>query len=274
MGVAIAIATCLAIAAPAHALKVKYEQTVNVVDADSVESVDALCPDGFNVTGGGAFSNGAFQETKIQDSYPIDGADNDSKPDDGWRATIWNTASTGRNSEVQAMCAKTKTKYASAVLGNGNGGKSAKCPNGTTASGGGIDVNATFGFPYDLIQSAPNSPRPDKWSIFVFGPGMAATGVTVHAVCVPDDGAKLKARMDTSEVPAGDQGFGGVLCKDSEKVVGVGADAATQQAALVAIFGVDNLADPDSKLDDGTTTTVDHFGVETVPSEAYAICAK
>ena len=138
-----------------------------------------MCPDGFKVTGGGGFSKGAYQETKLQDSYPIDGADDDTKPDDGWRATIWNTAAASRNSEAQAICAKAKVKNEAATIGNGTGGKRAFCPDGTTVSGGGVDTFETFGSPYSILESIPvkydpNSARPRAWFAFT---GDGGTGL-------------------------------------------------------------------------------------------------
>ena len=171
-----ATAACLVAASPASAVKVKYVEELNVVDPDSIESVDALCPDGFSVTGGGAFSNGIYQGTKIQDSYPIDGNDNDAKPDDGWRATIWNTSASGVNTEAQAICAKLKPKYGTKTFTPSLDTGKVKCADGSSASGGGINVNESFAFSYDLISSRPSAgTSSDSWSNFVFGPGMAAT---------------------------------------------------------------------------------------------------
>ena len=269
-----ATVACLAMAAPASALKVKYNAVNSTANPDAVTTVDAPCPDGFSITGGGAFSSGDFEETMIQDSYPIDGKDADSKPDDAWRATIWNTSSQFRNIEAQAICAKAKTKYVTSILPNGNGGKRAKCPNGTSATGGGINVNESFAFPYTLISSRPNRPDPTKWSIFILGPGMAATGVTVHAACLSDEDAKVKARQGLFDSPMDDQSGGDVFCKASEKLVGVGADLPTQQGAVTSIFGADSPDDPNLTLDDGAMVTVDNQGDQDLDAEAHAVCAR
>jgi hypothetical protein len=258
---------------------VKTVEVLNVVDGDSVESVDAPCPEGFKVTGGGAFSNGAYLETKLQDSYPIDGLDNDSKPDDGWRATIWNTASTARNSEVQAICAKAKVKYVTAEISTGTGGKRANCPDGTTVSGGGVDTFELFGFPYDVLESIPlkydpNSARARAWFAFTGDGGGGLDGATVHAACIADSDAVVKARREFFNVPAGEQEDGAVLCSPKEKLTGVGGVVGTQQGAMTTMFGTDSPADADLKLDDGGTVTVDNAGGEELSSEAYALCAK
>ncbi len=272
-------AACLLVAAPAHALKVKTVEVVNVVEGDSVESVDAMCPDGFKVTGGGGFSNGAYQETKLQDSYPIDGADNDSKPDDGWRATVWNTAAMSRNTEAQAICAKAKVKYEKADIGNGTGGKRVSCPDGTTVSGGGVDTFETFGFPYDILESIPvkydpNSARARAWFAFTGDGGLGLIGATVHAACIVDSAANVKARREFFAAPAGDQSDGEVLCSPKEKLTGVGGVLGTQQGAIVTMFGADSPADANLDLDDGGSVTVDNQGGEELISEAYALCAK
>ena len=136
-------------------------------------------------------------------------------------------------------------------------------------------MNESFAFPYELISSRPAAgTRSDSWSNFVFGPGMAATASTAYGICVSNDDARLRTRVGTVDVPETNQGGGSVLCRPKEKVLGVGGAANTQQAALVTIFGADSLADPDPKLDDGATIMVDHFGMGSVGSEAYAVCAK
>lgn len=275
MAVGAASALGLALAQPASALKVRYKQELNLVDADSVETVDVFCPKELHVTGGGAFSNGIYQGTKIQDSYPIDGEDEGSKPDDGWRATIWNASANSVNTEAQAICTKLKPKYKTKLFTPTIDTGRVNCADGTSASGGGISVNESFAFPYELISSRPSAgTQSDSWSDYVIGPGMAATQSIAYGICVSNDDARLRTRVGSVDVPGDNQGGGSVLCKPKEKVLGVGAAANTQQAALVTIFGADSLADPDTKLDDGATITVDHFGMGSVGSEAYAVCAK
>ena len=274
-----AVAASLLAAGPAGALKVRYVATNNAASPNAVTTVDAQCPDGFKVTGGGAFSGGAYDETKIQDTFPVDGKDANTKNDDAWRATMWNTSSQFRNFESQAICAKAKTKTVTAILPNGNGGKRATCPRGWSASGGGVNVNEDFTFYYELVESIPRDgndagERAESWFTFILGPGMAATGATTYAVCMRDDEAKIKTRLAFFDSPQDTQASGTSFCKETQKLVGLGGAATTQQAALTTIFGADSPDDANLKLDDGATVTVDNYGSETVNPEVYAVCAK
>jgi hypothetical protein len=273
------VAVCLLAASPAQALKVRYNAVNSTADPNAVSTVEAPCPDGFKVTGGGAFSNGDYQETRIQDSYPFDGPDGNAKPDDGWRATIWNTSSQFRNIEAQAICAKAKMKYVTAINPSGNFGKRAKCPKGSSVSGGGINVNEDFVAFYDIIESIPvNYPEGNStakaWFTFISGPGMAATAATVYAACMDDDDAKLKARREFFDSPMTSQAGGTVFCGPNEKPTGVGGAMPTQQSALVTMFGADSPLDANLRLDDGAMVTVDNNGAELVDAEAYVVCAK
>ena len=109
----IAIFASLLLAAPASALKVKYMQESDMAADDSLTTVEAFCPNRYTVTGGGASSASTFGQTKIQGTHPIDGPDSDFRPDDGWRAKLWNTSSLSPTIKSQAICVKnlkTKTK--------------------------------------------------------------------------------------------------------------------------------------------------------------------
>src|SRR5687767_2043403 len=152
----VATAAFLALAAPASALKIKYVQEVQVAPADAITTVESFCRSGFSVTGGGAFSNGAYAQTKIQDTHPIDGPDSDFKPDDGWRASIWNTASTAGNIESQAICAKNlATKVRTQPFSPGGTPPNVACPDGMTATGGGIETAGGFTIPATILSSRP-----------------------------------------------------------------------------------------------------------------------
>jgi hypothetical protein len=132
----IAAALVLTLASPASALKAKYVQKLEIAGADSITGAVASCPARFQVVGGGAFSNGAFSETKILSSFPVDGNDDDNKADDAWRATLWNTAPSTRNIESQAICTKAKPRYRSQPWTMGvTAPPRVKCPQGTKPSG-------------------------------------------------------------------------------------------------------------------------------------------
>ena len=65
----------------------KYVTVERFGEPGSTKTVSAKCPRGTHVLGGGGESGGGFGDTFISSSFPFDGRDRDSKPDDGWKAT-------------------------------------------------------------------------------------------------------------------------------------------------------------------------------------------
>jgi hypothetical protein len=96
----------------------------------------ARCPNGFRVTGGGALAgapppSGDPRVAEVLYSHPIDGRDDDTKPDDGWRARLYGTEQA--ETKVIAICAETRQKYVqgdtSPVQADGGGsGRFVSCP--------------------------------------------------------------------------------------------------------------------------------------------------
>lgn len=76
-------------------------------------TLTARCPSNMHVTGGGAIAStgGDPSAAYVSSSYPIDGSDANSKPDDGWRATFYGSTQPG--TEVIAICATTRPTYGS-----------------------------------------------------------------------------------------------------------------------------------------------------------------
>jgi len=276
---AVAVAASLAVASPASALKVKYVAEVEVANPDSATEVDAFCPsDKWSVTGGGAFSNGGYELSKILDSYPIDGADPGAKPDDGWRALIWSTSSNFLNVEAQAICAKKlKLKNKRRVITPGTSVEGPTCSKGYRPTGGGIDTAGTFAFPLNVTSSKPfdgndENQKAESWFANA-EQGMGATTATTHVICARNKDVKLDYESEAQTVSGEDQGSAGVLCDEGEQVVGVGGDVNASGAALVTMFSTDS-QDSDLTPDDGASVTVDNFNPLDILPEAYAVCAK
>jgi hypothetical protein len=74
-------------------------------------TLTARCPSDMHVTGGGAIAStgGDARAAYVSSSYPIDGPDADSKPDDGWRARFFGRTQPG--TKVIAICASTSPVY-------------------------------------------------------------------------------------------------------------------------------------------------------------------
>ena len=276
----VAAIASLCSASPASALKVKYVEAVNVVPANSINSNDAQCPPGFKVTGGGAFSNGAFEETKLQASYPVDGEDANSKQDDAWRAVVWNTGAAAGNIESLAICAKVELKYRSEPFSLGvSAPPRVKCGKDLMPTGGGIDTGGTFPLPVDLLSSRPSDgqdedTKPEAWFANAHPPGMATPFAETYAICVKPSQLKPKYRTDSFSVDDQDQNDGSALCKPGERVIGLGGATNASSSALIAIFGVDG-GDDDLKLDDGATVRIDNYNLTLdISPETFAVCAK
>src|SRR5687767_6829080 len=83
----------LSLGATAHAGEVetfggyKYVVEERFIEPGTTRAVTAECPGKTHVVGGGGESGGGFGDTFISSSFPFDGADRDSKPDDGWKVT-------------------------------------------------------------------------------------------------------------------------------------------------------------------------------------------
>ena len=74
--------------------------------ADNTQgSAVANCPVGTSVTGGGESITGTTLDTEVGDSFPIDGVDAGTTPDNGWQGTA-NNDGTGRSQTMQvfAIC--------------------------------------------------------------------------------------------------------------------------------------------------------------------------
>jgi hypothetical protein len=94
--------------------KVRYVSKAAALPASpGALTLTARCPSDMHVTGGGAIASidGDPHAAYVSSSYPIDGNDADTKPDDGWRAHFYGSAQPG--TQVIAICAPTKQSYPS-----------------------------------------------------------------------------------------------------------------------------------------------------------------
>jgi hypothetical protein len=64
------------------------------------------CPGDRHVIGGGGRLSGSLGEAHLAGSFPIDGADSDSTPDDGWRVVGANDTGADKSLTVYALCVK------------------------------------------------------------------------------------------------------------------------------------------------------------------------
>jgi len=276
--VALAAIASLLLAQPASAVKLRYVAVVGVGSPDSVRTVEAFCPAGFKVVGGGAFSNAVYSQTRIQGSYPIDGPDGNEKADDGWRATMWNTGMFP-NFESQAICADVKPEYRSKPWSVGiTAPPRVKCLTGTKPSGGGIETAGTFSLPVGLLSTRPSDgqdedTQPEAWFANASPPGMQVLNARTYAICVEPGDFRPRYRSGSFTAGTQDQDFGTKSCRTGDQVVGLGGATNATGSALVTIFGMDNASDDDLTLDNGATVTVDNFNIsQDIFPEVYAVC--
>lgn len=64
----------------------------------------ASCPNGTSVAGGGAAVGRGSGEAWLNTSSPVDGADGDSVPDDGWEIYVYNASGEAKDISAFAVC--------------------------------------------------------------------------------------------------------------------------------------------------------------------------
>lgn len=126
----------------------KLRVTTLQVGADRSRAARAQCPAGARVTGGGAFAfGGDLAAHWINASHPYDDGDAGTRPEDGWRALVYNDNSAAASMNVYALCRETAVRYLSATGGLGSSGASGEqesppCPNTEHVAGAGAKLAA------------------------------------------------------------------------------------------------------------------------------------
>jgi len=69
-------------------------------------SAEAKCPQRYHVLGGGVLNSGPFHTEQVNASFPVDGGDANTTPDDGWIVRLDNISGTTHGFEVFAVCAR------------------------------------------------------------------------------------------------------------------------------------------------------------------------
>ncbi len=75
-----------------HAVK-KVVGPKQVIPNNTEDSGKAMCPTGTHVVGGGSHTAPHSTDSEVESSFPIDGPDSDSTPDDGWKSFANNDGS-------------------------------------------------------------------------------------------------------------------------------------------------------------------------------------
>jgi len=263
---------------PAHAVPLSYPSSQVSVTGGTQGTADAMCPEDRRLTGGGAFSSGAYGETTLNDSHPIDGPDADTKPDDGWRATLDNTTGGFRSLTSLAICAKgIKTRYVPVDFVSQSVAGIAECPGAFRLSGGGVSSEGTFAQPTVITNSTPydgldDDGRPESWIGRTAQPSFLNISSTVYAICMRAvKGVTPRYRQKTFTAPAQSQVSKPVRCPADQRVIGVGANTNSAVMAVNTMYGWDG-PDADLKPDDGARAYIDNFLTFERSPHVNAIC--
>jgi len=77
---------------PKHAVK-RVIGPRQVIQDGNFDTAQVFCPSGTHVVGGGSHTTPHSIDSEVESSFPIDGPDADTKPDDGWEADANNDGS-------------------------------------------------------------------------------------------------------------------------------------------------------------------------------------
>jgi hypothetical protein len=150
----------------------------------------ALCPAGTHVTGGGASLGGAATESRIVSSYPFDGGDPGTAPDDGWKVQAFNESGPDKRLTVFAACWDRAMRYTKSALGDMSpGGSFSAGPACDHLTGGGVRFQGAAAAPRSAmsipeddgtdVDMAPD----DSWRVGAHNGGSASVSSTVFAAC-------------------------------------------------------------------------------------------
>jgi hypothetical protein len=187
--------------ADAAVVTVKHVERTRLVADGETKAQKVPCPSGSSVVGGGVNVVGGNGFTKVNSTTPYDGADEDTKPDDGWLGAISHKAGgADRLMTVFAVCATSgKYKYLSHRLQLPTptpGSDGVACPSGMVVTGGGVSldlrsakayVSSTAPFDSPAIDD-PDAVREDGWGGTVSLDGTKDAYMRVTAICTVPDG--------------------------------------------------------------------------------------
>ena len=149
------------------------------------------CPGGTRLIGAGGDAATVTAEGILASLRPTDGADGDTKPDDGLVSYAHNTTGTGRQSVAYAMCAAGRMRYPARHTGTPSGKQRTlrvPCPSGTKVVSGGFylsgansDIHLNAFIPYDG-GDAGSKPE-DGWRTSATNVGAARMQFTAWAFC-------------------------------------------------------------------------------------------
>jgi hypothetical protein len=163
------------------------------VTAGQSESLRVNCPSHTHVTGGGASIFGATGQGYLNSTYPVDGSDSGTKPDDGWKSRTFNVTGSGKSMDAFAICeAGSAPQYETTTLSlpvSTDVGFDLDCPAATALLSAGMQITGdssqahlTGLVPEDSPSDADTSP--DDYGLFVSYNETSTKSETPFSVCV------------------------------------------------------------------------------------------
>jgi hypothetical protein len=231
-----------------------YEVASTPITSGQPAAIAASCPGGTHLVGAGGDSLTGFGalEGLLNSVTPIDGGDQDLKPDDGAQAYAFNTTASPGETRVWAVCAAGKTVYRSAGVKlrvNHAATAKAHCPAGTFVAGGGNYItgsneDATLQATRPFDDGDRNRKPDDGWRVKAFNLRDLKKDLTAYAMCRKERPKYLGGFGGFSQ-PAG--GGGGAICNDiGRSVAGPGAEVKGDASLvrLTAYYPEDTPLDP------------------------------
>jgi hypothetical protein len=146
--------------------KARYRTSSGMVQPGTARTLRATCLPGTHVSGGGVFVTGGIGDSRVTSSWPYDGRDAASAPDDGWAARVYNVGAFGpKRMTVYAICLTVRPRYVAAAPVTVDNGSlpmtGPACPASRHLTAGGIRLVAPLAaearpvtiLPFDLADA-------------------------------------------------------------------------------------------------------------------------
>lgn len=234
-----------------------------------VVTATAACPKGTRAIGGGERNGAGFGVFALEQTFPYDGGDRGSKPDDGWRVRVRHFSSFAHRLKVTAICGDAKVSYREERFdvggGTQTGEESVGCPSDTFALSGGVEAaKKSLMYLNSAYPAEPSDTGATAWGMYVDNPG-SATKATAHVVCGKSKPTILTTAV--SNIPNSTRGGGTVNCPAGRFPYGGGQGNNAGYQGL----RTETLAPSGS---DGWVAEIDKFGAYTLDMTVYALCGK
>jgi hypothetical protein len=260
----------------------RYHSEFKPLPTGGQETVEAACPAGTEVVGGGVFNSGGGTDDVVVSSEPFDGPDADTERDDGWLGYGANGEGTSGFLSTYVVCATSGTfsrVSATTTLGVRMSLR-ATCPAGTSVTGGGVDLTHSATSPFLKLNSSEpfdgsdaDTRRDDGWLASASNEGDPRETMTTWAVCVSSGGFRY-VHGPTTSIPDGMRGVSKASCPAGSKVTGGGVHASGGDPDIeVNSTNPFDGPDPGTAADDAWTTTGDNFTGAPATITTYAVCA-